>query len=293
MLRVLALAAVVGPALAWGCPTCSCANPALTTMGSEQPFDGRVRLAATVRAWAQRDGTPQVDEAGLRELRLDLTASWSPVARWTFLLNLPLQLRERSDVSLARERGFGPGEADLSVRFLLVGATGFRPRHLVSLVLNARLPTAPTLSDASGRVFELDAQLGPGAFVPGGGVFWSAFIGDQWSTFVSLTGDVPLTGRYGLRVGPGVGLLASAQYQPWHFLGFRAGVDARYEAVSFLSGVPSPELAGVLVQAAADVVVAPVSALLLSIGARVPFVDTRPGPVSTTPILLLSVVVDV
>ena len=72
---------------------------------------------------------------------MDLTASWTPLQRWTFLVNLPLQVRERQDVALATERGFGPGEIDLAARFLLVGAGGFRPRHLVSLVATARLPT--------------------------------------------------------------------------------------------------------------------------------------------------------
>ena len=293
MWRLLLVLTVGVSSLAAACPTCSCANPALTAMGAEQPFEGRLRFASTFRAWSQTDGTAEVDLAQVRELRLDLTASWTPLKRFTVLLNVPLQARERTDVSLAKERGFGPGEIDLSTRFLLVGAEGMRPRHLLNLVVNARLPTAPTLRDASGKAFEVDAQLGAGAFVPAAGLSWSAFIGDQWSTFVSLVGDVPLEGRYGLRLGPGVQLIGAAQFQPWSWLGLRAGLDARSEAMSFVRGVASPALSGLLLQALADVVVSPVSRLMLTAGARVPFLDTRPGPVSATPVFLLSVVVDV
>ncbi len=292
MSRLLLLALVLAAGWSTACPTCTCANPALTTIGADQPFAGRLRLATTFRAWAQQDGRAELDRAALRELRLDLTASWTPLERLTLILNVPLQARERTDVSLAKERGFGPGELDLTARVLLVGAQTFRPRHLISLLASARLPTAPTLHDASGSALSLDAQLGPGAFVPALGVSWTAFIGDRWSTFASLTGDVPLEGRYGLRIGPGVQLVGAAQFQPIRWLGLRAGVDARYEAVSFLRGVASPALAGLLTQALADVIVSPVSRLLISAGVRVPFVDTRPGPVSSTPIASLTVLVD-
>lgn len=278
---------------ALACPTCTCANPALTTIGADRPFDNRIRLSSTFRAWEQRDGQAQLDAATLRELRLDLTATWSPTARWTFLVNLPLQVRERTDVSLARERGFGTGEIDVSTRVLLVGVEGLRPRHLVSLVAGVRLPTAPTMQTSTGVALDVDAQLGPGSFVPSAGLFWSSFIGDCWSTFVSLLGDVPIEGRYGLRIGPGVQALAAGQFQPWPWLGFRAGVDTRYEFPSYLRGEEQRRLSGLLLQPLLDVIIAPISRLLIVAGARVPLLDTRPGPVWNSPTFILSLVVDV
>lgn len=294
MVRAVVLSLLLfGARQALACPTCGCANPALTTIGADQPFAGRLRFAATVRAWQQTEGTAEVNQTQLRELRTDLTASWAPLRRLTLMLNVPLQLRERTDVSLARERGFGLGEVDVSARFLVVGAEGFRPRHLLSLVATARLPTSPTLHAADGTPLAVDAQLGPGAFVPGVGVFYSAFIKDQWSTFVSLLGDVPLQGRYGLRVGPGVNLFATAQYQPWRFLGFRAGVDGRYEFTSFQDGQPDDSQAGLVLQAVADLVIAPTSSFLIFAGARVPFLQLRGGPVTASPIFLVTLVLDV
>ncbi len=292
LLRAAVAVICFAAAAAEACPTCSCANPALTSLGADQPFAGRLRLASTLRAWAQVEGAARVDQTVLRELRLDLTASWAPVQRLTLQLTVPLQARERREVSFAAERGLGPGEVDLSARVLLVGADRFRPRHLLSVVATARLPTAPTLRDGAGVPLDADAQLGPGAFVPGLGLFWSAFIGDRWSTFVSVLGDLPLEGRFGLRVGPGLQAVGLAQFQPLTVLALRAGLDARYEALSFQRGVPTARLQGLLVQAAADLVVSPTSRWLLTVGARVPFADTRPRGVSTSPILLVSAVVD-
>lgn len=293
MIRIGVVFSVLFASVALACPTCTCANPALTSIGADRPFDNRIRLASTFRAWEQRDGTKQLDVSVLRELRMDLTATWSPDARWTFLVNLPLQLRERQDVSLARERGFGTGEIDLSTRILLVGVEGLRPRHLISAVASVRLPTAPTLRASSGAELNVDAQLGPGSFVPSVGMLWSAFIGDQWSTFVSLMGEVPIEGRFGLRVGPGVQALGTTQFQPLKWLGLRAGVDARYEFSSYLRGVEQTHVSGLLLQPLVDVIVSPHNRVLIIGGVRVPVLDTRPGPVWNSPTAILSVVVDV
>ena len=276
------------------CPTCTCANPALLSIGADQPYAGRLRFGATLRAWEQIDGTAGVDAATLRELRLDLLASWSPLRRWTFAIDLPLQLRERTEISLTRERGWGPGELSLSARWLLLGAEGFRPRHLLSVVGALRLPTAPTLRDGStGREFALDAQLAPGSVAPGLGIFWSAFLGDRWSTAVTLNAEVPLEGRFGLRVGPTVQLIGWGQYQPWPWLGFRGGLDARYEAVSFIHGVADTTNSGALLQPLLDVIVAPVSRLMITVGARVPIGVLRSATIRQSPIIAVSLAVDV
>ncbi len=293
--------ALFAPAAAATCPMCTTANPALTTIGADRPYANRVRLAATVRAWEQ-----QLDTSLVRELRMDLTATWSPVSRFTLLLNVPLQARERtlspptvvapaSGLQSARpaERGFGPGEIDVSARVLLLGATGLRPRHLLSAVAGVRLPTAPTLHNEAGKALSHYAQLGAGSFVPSTGLLWSSFIGDQWSTFVSLTGEVPLMGRFQMRMGPAVALLHTVQFQPVRWFGLRAGADARYDFAGEHHGMTDTSMAGFQLQPVADVIVAPISQLLIVMGARFPAVDTRPGLVWSSPTVHLSLVVDI
>jgi hypothetical protein len=264
----------------------------MTAMGAEQPFLNRVRLASTLRAWQQDQGTAAVDALRLRELRLDLSMSWSPTAWLTLSANVPVQLREQLAVNLERQTALGWGEADVSVRVVVAGTGKLRPRALVSVIGGVRLPSALSLRDEEQRLLDVDAQLGSGGLAPQLGVAWSGFFGDRWSALASLVGELPLEGRYGLRMGPAAVLVALAQFQPVRWFGLRAGVDARGELPSFVSGVADARLAGLLGSLLGDVVFSLGRQALLLIGVRAPVVDTRPGAVRTWPIPVASLVVD-
>lgn len=274
------------------CPSCACANPAMTSMGAEQPFVNRVRLAATMRGWQQDEGIDGVDATRLRELRLDLSSSWSPTRWFTLVVNVPVQLREHLSANLERQTAFGWGEVDLLGRFVVLGADELRPKALVSVVGGARFPTALTLSDAEHRRLDTDAQLGAGALSPQLGVAWTGFFSERWSALATLTGELPLTGRYGFRGGPSAVLFAVGQLQPARWLSVRAGAEVRGELPETRNGVADARLAGVVMNAVVDVGFQLGTHALLFIGARVPTLDTRPGPVHTWPIPLATVVVD-
>jgi hypothetical protein len=264
----------------------------MTSMGAEQPFANRVRLAATVRAWQQSQGREGVDLVRLREARVDLTGSWSPTTWFSLSVNVPVQLREQRDPSLAREVGLGSGEVDVAARFVVFGHDRMRPRALVSVIAGARLPTAPTLVDRNRQPLSLDAQLGAGGLAPQLGVSWSGFFGDRWSAMASVLGEVPLPGRFGLQLGPSAVLVSLAQFQPARWFAVRAGLDVRLEAVSVVNGAPDASLSGLLGSALADVVFGLGNRVLLLLGARVPVVDLRVGPVRTLPIAVASVLVE-
>jgi hypothetical protein len=281
---------VFGTTSALACPTCTCANPTLTTMGAEQPFAGRFRLGAAIRAWQQNEGADGF-QSNLRELRLDVTASWSPSKTLSLLVNLPIQWRERTSFSLEKERGFGPGEIDVSARWVIFMSESFRPKSIVSLLATARVPSSPTLV-AQEKPFAIDAQLGAGAVVLGAGLGFSLFVSERWSTFASMTAEVPFEGRYGLRIGPGAQFVLSAQFQPIPKLGFRAGIDGRYEAPSVRDQMTSTNVSGFLLQATADVVIFVTPHLLVAPGIRFSVLDARVGPIRTSPILSLSGVLD-
>jgi hypothetical protein len=169
-------------------------------MGTEQPFAGRLRLAATLRAWGMTTGEPSLDALTLRELRLDVTASYAPV-RWLFLsATLPLQARGVRDVSLATERSWGPGDLELSAKAFVFRDRDFSPDHLLAVLVGAELPTSPTVDDAQGRPLSIDAQLGTGSWDPFAGLAYTVFRGD-WSFIASATGYLPTRGRMGFRAG--------------------------------------------------------------------------------------------
>lgn len=282
---------VLGATPAYACPTCMSGNPALTTVGAEPLFQDRVRVAASLRAWGQGDGTEGVDAQTVREARLDIVASWAFHPRASLTVDVPLQVRELSTVSLAKERGFGLGEVELAARLIALADDARLARYLVSVVVGARLPTALTLSDQLGVPLSLDAQLGYGALVPMLGLTFASYLTDRWSLLASAIGDVPLTGRFGARGGPGVTAFAAGQYQPWYWLGVRLGIEGRGEGLGEVLGEPDTARAGLLLQVAPDVLWSPSSSVVLQLGARVPLLNalaaSRPWPS-----LHLSAVVD-
>lgn len=287
----IALAVVCAAVPVLACPTCTCGNPALTTVGAEPLFQGRVRVASSLRAWAQNDGTAGVDAQTVRELRLDVLAAWAFHRRASLTVDVPLQARELSTVSLAKERGFGLGEVEVTGRFVALADDARLAKYLVSVVAGARLPTALTLNDQHGAPLSLDAQLGYGAVVPMLGLTFASYLSDRWSILVTAIGDLPLTGRFGARGGPGVTVFAAGQYQPWHWLGVRAGVETRGEGVGLVNGEPDTARGGVLLQAAPDVLWSPSSSVVVMAGARVPVVNAL-GGARPSPSFQLSAVVD-
>src|SRR5690349_11469056 len=118
-------------AMVLGCASCGCGNPVLTSMGTEPPLASRVRLATALRAWSESEGTG-LDANELRELRFDLLASWALSARWTVQIAVPLQLREVSWATLARERAFGLGDVEAQGRWVFLLDDRMRPRWVLS-----------------------------------------------------------------------------------------------------------------------------------------------------------------
>ncbi len=272
----LFLLAAITPSAAYACAGCACGNPVLTSMGTEQPLSGRVRLATVARAWSDTEASAQV-----RELRFDLLASWSPSERWTVYAALPLQLRELTPATLARERAFGLGDAEVQGRWVFLLDQRMRPRWVVGMTLGLRLPTAPVITDAKGVALSADAQPGTGGFTTLMGLGYSGFFHERVSAHAALQLEAPINARtsYGGR------LYAAGQYQPLTWLGVRAGLETRAQ---FQRGeMPG----GVTVYAAPDLLVQlPLDVTLLA-GARLPFAETRSG-MKPGPMLLASLVVD-
>ena len=189
----LVMAALLVPAEGQACAACGCGDPTLTTMGTEQPFAGRLRLATQMRGWGETTGQQAVDAVSLRELRMDLSVAYAPLP-WLFLsATLPLQARSVQDVSLARETAWGLGDMEVGAKVFVFRDRDFSPDHLVGVFVGARLPTSPTVNDARGVPLSLDAQLGTGSVDPLAGLSYTAFRG-EWSFIVNATGYLPTRG---------------------------------------------------------------------------------------------------
>ncbi|HSP81032.1 MAG TPA: transporter [Myxococcaceae bacterium] len=290
-LAALAVAALVAPVEGHACATCACGDPTLTSMGTEQPFAGRLRFATQVRAWGQTDGREGVEAHTLRELRMDVSAAWAPVS-WLFLsATVPLQLRSLQDVSLARETAWGPGDMEVGAKAFVFRDRDFSPNHLVGVLAGARLPTSPTWRDAEGTPLSLDAQLGAGSVDPFLGLAYTTFR-PQWSFIASATGYLPGRGREGFRAGAALLTTLAAQYQPSTRWAVRLAVDGRLEAPADLRGEVDLVGSGLLAYISPDVLFSPTTDMVVQLGVRVPVLNRLEGGVRPSPILQASVAYD-
>ncbi|WNG17238.1 transporter [Cystobacter fuscus] len=272
------------------CATCACGDPTLTSMGTEQPFAGRLRLATQVRAWSLASGQPRVDGIDLRELRMDLSVAYAPLP-WLFLsVMAPLQARTVQDVSLAREGGWGLGDMEVGARFFLFRDRDFSANHLVSVLAGSRLPTSVTQT-ARGLPLSLDAQLGTGSWDPFLGLSYTAYAGD-WSFIASATGYLPTRGREGFRAGASVLSTLAAQFQPSPAWALRLAVDGRVEGESNQAGVRDEVGSGAIAYVSPDVLFSPVTDVVVQLGVRVPVFNQLRGNVRPTPILQAALVHD-
>jgi hypothetical protein len=286
---VAALLLVAPAALA--CATCACGDPTLTSMGTEQPFAGRLRLATTVRAWGMTTGQDALDAVTLRELRVDVAASYAPL-RWLFLsASLPLQARGVRDVSLAKERSWGPGDLEISAKAYVFRDREFSPDHLVSVLVGVELPTSPTVHDEQDRSLSLDAQLATGSWDPFAGLAYTMFRG-EWSFIASATGYLSTRGRMGFRAGASLRGTLAAQYQPHPRWALRLAADTRLEGASDTQGVRDPNGRGFIGFLSPDVLYSPATDVVVQVGVRAPVLNLLSGHVRQTPILQAAVAYD-
>jgi hypothetical protein len=279
------------PSEGLACATCSCGDPTLTSMGTEQPFAGRLRLATQVRAWSQTTGQEAVDALSLRELRMDVSVAYAPLP-WLFLsATLPLQTRTVQDVSLARETAWGLGDMEVGAKAFVFRDRDFSPDNLFGVLVGTRLPTSPTQRDATGRPLSLDAQLGTGSVDPFLGVAWTGFRAD-WSFVASATGYLPTRGREGFRAGASLLTTLAAQFQPSPRWALRLAVDSRLEGYSDTLGVKDPVGSGFVAFLSPDVLLSPTTDVVVQLGVRVPVLNRLRGNVHQTPILQASIAYD-
>ncbi|MFP2934678.1 transporter, partial [Pyxidicoccus sp. 3LG] len=204
---------------------------------------------------------------------------------------LPLQAREVRDVSLARERGWGVGDLELTAKVFLFQDKAFSADHLFSVLVGVKLPTAPELRAEDGTLLDLDTQLGSGSVDPLAGVAYQHFRGN-WSFLASATGFLPTRGIQGFRAGASIRTTLAAQYQPATRWAVRLGLDGRIEAPADIDGEKERDGGGVIGYASPDVLFSPTTDVVLAAGVRVPFFNQLRGRVAPTPIAMMSVAYD-
>jgi hypothetical protein len=273
ILPLLTLAALLASSEASACASCANGDPTLTAaIGEEIPTGNRVRAGLMSRYWSRAavsHGNDHDHSLLLREVQLNLLASYAPTDRLVFALNAPVHARELSGGHGAPWRTLALGDVELAARWVMFRDREFSPNHLVSLLAGVELPTSPIHLDDSGTTLDPDYQTGSGSFDPRIGAGYS-FFSFPWSVQVSSSLRLPTRGTAGLRQGEQVELRAGAQRQFGFGLGARLTAEARYEGEEFVRGVPAEGSGGAIAYAAPSLLYSPVRELVLEATAHLP-----------------------
>lgn len=212
---------LLGAGEALACAACACGDPTLTTLGADQPFEGRLRAATLVRAWGYTD---DVTHGEYGELRMDLAAAYSPLSWLTVAAQLPLQLR--SGLGGAQGHAYGLGDVTVTGQALLYRDRPMASRWLLSALLGAVLPTTTARGSEGALGRHSPLSLGEGAFSPLLGASVLTVHG-PWSGFLSVTGALPLGDD---APAPAVRTSIFAQHQLLSALALRVGGEVRVDA---------------------------------------------------------------
>jgi hypothetical protein len=268
-------------------------------MGSEKPLAHRLRVAAELRMRTDRVGQPRQSEIRLAEQRLDLGGGYAPVGWLLLSATLPLLRREVDYVNLARDRSAGVGDLEVRAKvYLYQDGPVWRPRgwlgsvrHVAALQLGVKAPSGPLRSGEDGRLLAAELQPGTGS--------WDAIVGlaytyfhYPWSIYASATGYLPTVGNERLVIGRSLRSTLVGQYQLSPAWSGRAGMDARWVAVSGPASAREPDSGGFIGFAALDVLWSPAVDLVVYGGARLAVLNRLYGRHHEGPIFALGVAYD-
>lgn len=273
------------------CATCAVGDPTLTSMGAQQPFDGRVRAAAELMYRTERIGRTGVDRTDIREARLLSMLAYAPWRQLMLTLQVPVVARDVRLVNLAQERFAHLGDVELQARAYVYTDRALAPRHLLACVAGARLPSAPLRRSAGGQV-EPELQTGTGSLTPVLGLTYAHFAG-KWSVYAGELVYLPLAGRADFRAGAAWLGTHTLQYQVTPAWALRLGLNLRLDAPLRIAGVADPHGGGLALFAAPALLWSPATDLVIYLEANVPAVHATRGAHAEGTALTLGVALDV
>ena len=264
------LSVTAPPSSARACAACVCGDPTLTVMGSEQPFAGRFRLGLRLRLRGDR-----IDDVHILEGRSDLTVAWSPLDVLTLSVEAPAVYRSVAIPNARTREALSFGDVEARARWFVYRDRAFAPRHLLALVGGLSMPTGRASSEDAG--LPEDALAGTGVWSPLLGVSYSYFA-RPYSLFASVAGYARLGMANGESPGESLRFTTAAQYQATEAVGLRLSVDGRVDGRARMQGEPREAgTGGTILFAGADVVLSPMTDLIVVAGFRVPVVQALAG----------------
>lgn len=273
---LVASAVTAHPRSATACGTCGCGDPTLTALGTEKPFEGRVRASVEFRFRSEEIGRAQVDRISMQEGRADAHVAWAPHERVFLLLTTPFVRRTVAYVNEAESSIVGLGDIDLRFKGFVAQDTPAFPTHLFAVTAGLKVPTAPRQKASDGASLPMEIQIGTGSWDPLLGVSY-AFFPRPWSLYASAQGSTPLRDTSTFRASPSLRATLSAQRQFSLHFAARLGMDMRVDGKSFEGGEPERDSGGFIGFVSPELLIGPTSDLLLVLSVRIPVVQVLSG----------------
>ncbi len=258
-------------------------------MGSEQPFVGRLRLAATLRTRQEDTGQVGVDLYRLSEQVLSFSAAYAPADDVTLALTVPVVRRQGTAVNLAQDTASGLGDVDIRARWALYRDRLFSPRHLLGLVGGLELPTG--VAWARPQTMPLDILPGGASLDMAFGGFY-AFFRHPTSLFISTEVLVPTWTRDDLAPGLALRTALAGQLQPNETWGGRLVLELRADRPAKIEGLLDEDTGGIMTMGGMDLVWSPLTDWVLQAGFRHPLWHQMRGDHREGWVLQAAVVVD-
>jgi hypothetical protein len=272
-LAAWAFSALLSPSPTRACTVCDVGGSALTTIGSDRPIEGRLRLAGGLQYRTESSGAGQ-SRLDLEEERLDLWAAYAPIDRLFVTLRAPILHRAVDYANLAREGAVGPGDLELGVRALVYRDRAWAPRHSVSVMYTTLFPTAMRVRE-DGVLAPHERQLGTGSVGFIGEALYTASF-EPVTIFASLRGEV-YAALDGERPGPAVSFGVGGQVDLISELALKLGTSGRLAGTTADGGEADPNSGGFIGYLTPAVLVMPADDLVLSVEAQLPVLDALRG----------------
>jgi hypothetical protein len=183
------------------------------------------------------------------------------------------------------------GDVELRVSHLAWQSEPGATTERLGVVVGTKLPTTPIERDAFGRYVQTDLQPGCGSIMPFAGLSWS-LTSSIWSLSTFATLLMPFSVREGPHPGDSLRAGAALQLQPTTRFAARVGTTARLDSTGAVDGTTDPRSGGFIMYATPEIIVSPVSDVVVSLGAAIPTVQALRGYHVAAPIAMLGIGVD-
>lgn len=286
----LAMAAAFAAAEpAQACSTCKCADPTVSLLGVEKPYENRIRIGVEHLLRAETQGSG-LERRETDEQRTLLGLAWSPHRDLTLIAQIPWVHKEITGGDLARQEAEGLGDIDLIGRYVLWREGGGSGRQLAGLRAGVRLPTAQQIR-SGGEKLDIDVQPDAGSTVPNLGG-WYAYYGYPWFLSASLSYFHFSNGHQGFSPGDAAVGSVLGQYALTLRFAVQLGIDARYAGRNQFSGRNDPDSGGTLAMAFAGAALRLFDDFVVNAGAQLPVLDELNGRQQEDPSLRLGIAYD-